>query len=72
MGEAIHTARAMSEVRPTMVWVSLDANNAFNSLWRSRVLSAVNATVPALAAYARFSLDRRSRYWFQTAGEGYR
>ena len=32
----------------------------------------MNATVPALAAYARVSLDRRSRYWYQTVDGGYR
>ena len=70
--EAIHTARAMSEARPAAVWVPLDASNAFNSLWRSHVRAAVSATVPALAAYARSSLDRRSRDWYQTADGGYR
>ena len=31
----------------------------------------MRAAVPARAAYARFSLDRRSRSWYQTADGGY-
>ena len=57
----------MADIRPGLVWVSLDCNNAFNTLQRSRVLDAVAARVPNLKAYAQFSLARRSRYWFQTA-----
>ena len=36
--EAIHTARALAELRPQTVRVALDATNAFNAFWRHRVL----------------------------------
>ena len=65
--EAIHTARALAAARPKLVWLSLDSRNAFNALWRRRVLTAVAARIPVLAAYAGFTLGRGSRYWFQTA-----
>ena len=35
------------------------------------MLAAVAARVPELAAYAGFTLDRGSRYWFQTASGAY-
>jgi len=65
--QAIHTARALAEVRPSLVWLGLDARNAFTEMRRDAMVAAVEENAPEMAPYARLTLNRRSRYWYQLA-----
>ena len=60
----IHATHALSEARPNLVWLSLDAENAYNTVHRASALWAAEAHLPTLAPFANMCLSRRSRYLY--------
>ena len=59
---AAHACQAISAADPSLVWVSLDCENAFSRVSRQGVLDVIQAEFPHLAAHARLFVARESRF----------
>ena len=65
-GEAlVKTLQCLTEAKPHLVLLELDAENAYNAMFRSSVLQAVRTRAPNLYGYARAMLQRTSysHFW---------
>ena len=65
-------AQVEAQRRPHATWVALDLRNAFSSLDRDAMLTAVTSEAPALLPYARHFLGRRSGHRYLGVAGGRR
>ena len=56
----VKTLQCTAEAKPHLVFLELDAENAYNSLQRAHTLAEVYKRVPGLYPYARSMLRRVS------------
>src|SRR6218665_1320333 len=64
---AVHASRRFLQTMDTdLIFVKLDISNAFNSLCRVHMMSAVNSLIPEIAPYCHLAYAEKSQLQYES------